>query len=241
MTMMMQGDITEFAGVEAVVFDLDGTLVDFYADAERAVKAVLRRHDLLPDDWASFFERYKQIAMDRWEDFRNGRISKIEMRRLRLREAFANDHLPDALLDRITAEYLDRLGRDVTLMPGVSETLPELAARYRLGVITNGFVDASESRLASTGLDRYFEAVVVAEAVNCFKPDAAIFAEMLRRLEITATRCVYVGDNLIDDVGGARDAGLRPVYYAGLNSRADPLDPEPDAVIRNMVELLDIL
>jgi len=77
----------------------------------------------------------------------------------------------------------------------------------RLAVVSNW--DARLPRLlAELGLARHFEAVVASEEVGCEKPHPALFAAALERLALPAGAVLHVGDRALEDVEGARAAGL---------------------------------
>jgi len=233
--------ISQFENVEAVLFDMDGTLVDFFGDAERALAKAMRRHDLMPDDWETFFAGYVEAAIARYQDYAAGRITRDQMRRRRVTEALEQIGQSPAKVESLVDDYLHVLNREVTLTPGAAEVVARLATRYRLGVVTNGFVDTATQRLERTGLIGHFEAVVVSEELGIHKPEAAVFAEALRRLGTTAQRSVFVGDSLEHDVAGARAIGMPAIYYRRDGNSQGPFDPEPDLVISDLTELLTVL
>ncbi len=233
--------IRQFENVDAVLFDMDGTLVDFFGDAERALTKAMRRHDLMPHDWETFFAGYVEAAIARYQDYAAGRITRDQMRRRRVTEALGQIGQSPAKVESVVADYLHVLNREVTLTPGAGDVVARLAARYRLGVVTNGFVDTSTQRLERAGLMGHFQAVVVSEELGIHKPEAAVFAEALRRLAATAERSVFVGDSLEHDVAGARAIGMRAIYYRRDGSSEGPLEPEPDLVISDLRNLLTVL
>ena len=100
--------------------------------------------------------------------------------------------------------------------PETFRVLEQLGGRYRLGLVTNtqGQKTSEKHRLAELPeLERFFQAIVVAgESGVPAKPAAEPFARCLALLGVEAGRAVYVGDDWRNDIGGARDAGLRPIW-----------------------------
>jgi len=233
--------IKPFENVDAVLFDMDGTLVDFFGDAERALAKSMRRHDLMPDDWETFFAGYVEAAIARYQDYAAGRITRDQMRRRRVAEALGQIGQSPAKVESLVDDYLRVLNREVTPIPGAAEVVAQLATRYRLGVVTNGFVDTARQRLERAVLIEHFEAVVVSEELGIHKPEAAVFAEALRRLGATPDRSAFVGDSLEHDVAGARAISMRAIYYRGDSSSQGPLEPEPDLIISDLRDLLTVL
>lgn len=238
--MTKRTDRGRFEEIEAVLFDLDGTLLDFFGDAERALKEAMRRQVAMPTDWAAFFEVYVAAALRRWDEYVAGELERDQMRRLRVADALEQTGLEVDKTEAVVSDYLRLLQANPTVMPGARQVLAELGRRYRIGLVTNGLLDTSARRIEGTGIGSYFETVVISEAEKLFKPDPAIFYEALRRLGVEAGRAVFVGDSLEYDVAGARAAGMRSVHYCRDGSAAEG-DPQPDMVIRDLRELLEIL
>jgi putative hydrolase of the HAD superfamily len=119
------------------------------------------------------------------------------------------------------------------------QILTELGARgYRLGLITNrGGVERFNELLDQLDLRPYFELVLASGEVGIQKPNPAIFAAALERINGRAEASIYVGDNYWADVIGARQAGLTPILL-------DPnrLFPEADChILEHLEDLLDWL
>jgi putative hydrolase of the HAD superfamily len=100
------------------------------------------------------------------------------------------------------------------LYPEVEAALDELAAAgLRLAVVSN-WDERLPRVLAALGLARRFAAVVISSEIGVEKPHPAIFGAALRRLGVAATAAVHVGDSRIEDVEGARAAGLAALHLA---------------------------
>lgn len=94
---------------------------------------------------------------------------------------------------------------------GALEALRDLRARgLRTGVVSN-FDHRLAALLDALGLAPLLETVVLPADAAAAKPDPAIFAIALARLQVRASDAVYVGDDAHDDIGGARAAGLRAI------------------------------
>lgn len=123
----------------------------------------------------------------------------------------------------------------VTLFADVHPTLEILAARYTLGVLTNGNADVRR-----LGLADYFQFALCAEELRVGKPDPHPFQEALKRAGVQPEQAVHIGDHPNDDIAGARGAGLHAVWY---NPQGKPWDsPQaPTAQIRQLSELPALL
>jgi HAD superfamily hydrolase (TIGR01549 family) len=119
--------------------------------------------------------------------------------------------------------------------------IQRLKQRLRLAVITNGPSEGQREKLDVTGLTPLFDLVVVSSDLGVGKPDAAIFRFALDELGLDPACVWHVGDSLVTDVGGARNAGLGSVWLNRHRlSRAEDA-PSPDHEIATLTELIDLM
>ena len=119
------------------------------------------------------------------------------------------------------------------VLPG----LLRLKGRMKIGSVSNGNAD-----LQAIGLAHHFTVSVAAHQLGCAKPDPAIFLAACEQLGVAPQEAVYVGDDVLLDVRGAQQAGLRAVWLNRTGSAAHlEHGVVPDAVCANFDELLDWL
>lgn len=124
---------------------------------------------------------------------------------------------------------------------GMQATLEALAARgIALGIVSNGQTVAQNGTLDVLHIRPLLGTVVISEEVGLRKPDPAIFHLALSHLNVAPENAVYVGDHPRADVEGARQAGLRAVWFSGIHSWPDDL-PAPEYEISELGQLLEIL
>jgi len=137
----------------------------------------------------------------------------------------------DAYFDRLWNHYAG--GAAWLLAPGARQALQALRARrLGMGVVSN-FDHRLSSILQDLDILHYFEVVMTPARVGAAKPDRRIFETALAALGHPPGRAVYIGDRAIEDVAGAREAGLVPIEVgslatlAELPARIDALEQEP--------------
>ncbi|HJM74364.1 MAG TPA: HAD family hydrolase [Dehalococcoidia bacterium] len=232
--------------IKAVIFDLDGTLVDSSAVWRIAMTRTL----------ALACERYPQLAALGDANELNERILRPAAVR---RSAEVGGEWDDEFIHYAFRHLLtEHATRDddfaaelqaayvATRSEGVYETyddarrtLDAVAKRFRVALITNGPSENQRARIGPLGLDHYFEAIVVSGELNIRKPDPAIFEHMLRELDLSPAAAIYVGDNLEADIGGAHAAGMAAVWINRLGATAG--DFKPGAEIATLDDLLPLL
>ncbi|MGC8780886.1 MAG: HAD family hydrolase, partial [Anaerolineae bacterium] len=130
------------------------------------------------------------------------------------------------------------------LRAGARDLLAGLRARgYRLGVISNTLQPGPimDQALVGRGLFDFFEVRVYSSVVGVAKPHPLIFRTALAALGVPAGQAVYVGDRLHTDVAGAQAVGMKAVLIEVAHRAEDDPAVRPDARIRELPDLLDVL
>ena len=227
----------------AVLFDLFGTVVHFVPppgargtfDWLRA--ALAQHHPAIPFDEfrRALIEVSAAIGAERAPDYREV-PSRERFRRALDRFAVADAPAAEVLSLAHMAHLAER-----TAMPAAHlALLEELAARYRLGLVSNfDHAPTAQAILARHGAHRCFDVTLISDDFGRRKPHPSIFTEALYRLGTDPADALYVGDTPADDIVGARAAGLD---VAWLNPAGAELpDPPPTHVLRELFDLRDLL
>ena len=96
----------------------------------------------------------------------------------------------------------------IRTFPGATDALAQLRRRFPLALLTNGPGDLQRLKLKRTGLEPYFDAVIVSAEAGLAKPSAEVFALVCDSIGSPAERSIVVGDDWELDVVGAQTAGL---------------------------------
>jgi putative hydrolase of the HAD superfamily len=135
------------------------------------------------------------------------------------------------------------LERPPHLVPGVAEVIPRLAARYRLGVISDvGLTPGRVLRelLRRDGLADCFRAMTFSDEVGATKPLPEVFLHTLATLEVRPEEAAHVGDLPETDLAGARGVGMKAVLFLGMSHREDGREMA-DGVFSSYGELEEVL
>lgn len=211
--------------VRAVLLDLDDTLFDHRGCSRVALEATRSCHPALAAMPAPELERVHAAVLEALhEDVMLGRTPLEEARRERFRRVLAaSGARPDDAAASEAAEVYRVRYREVRrAVPGAAALLEALAARVRVGILSNNLYDEQMDKLRTCGLDPFVEALVVSERVGVPKPDPAIFRAAVQELGSAPHDTVMVGDSWRADIVGARAAGLPAVWYNPLRL---PLPP----------------
>ena len=211
----------------AILFDLDGTLVDSVPDLAAAVNALLAELGRP----ALGLPQVTGMVGD-------GTSALVERA---LAASGARDTPLRAALDRFLALYEAEPTRLTRPYAGVPRVLDELAAAgWRLGVCTNKPERATRAVLAGLDLERFFRVVLGGDSGPTRKPDPGPLRAALERLGSAPGSAVMIGDHR-NDVLAAQAAGM-PVVFARWGYGAATLAGlEPDAAIDRFAELPEAL
>ena len=125
-------------------------------------------------------------------------------------------------------------------VPDALETLTRLSSRYALGMLTNGAPDLQREKIAASGLESLFQAVVISGLFGIGKPRREIFLHLTDRLGIVPDEAMMVGNSLERDIAGARNAGIKSIWFKVTGSE-EPAVVEPDLTITGLAELPALL
>jgi len=111
--------------------------------------------------------------------------------------------------------------------PEVPGILRELASRYRLGLLSDGYLGVQQRKLAALSLGGYFHGIVFSDSWGRenWKPSQRPFKEIANLLSLEPSRIVYVADNPLKDFLGARGSGMFTVRLRRRDSEYGHLDP----------------
>ena len=125
------------------------------------------------------------------------------------------------------------------LYPEATEALSILGQSHRLAVISNA--DDAYLNPVVARIPVSMGAVISSESLRCYKPDRRLFDAAVSRLGVQPSECAYVGDRQFEDVMGSRAVGMTAIWINRAGSPANPDLPTPDAEIRDLLELPDVL
>lgn len=210
----------------AVIFDLDGTLVD---SAPAFLEALNRLFDELGRP---------PVALEQVRDMMGYGAAVLLEHALELAGRRAPKRGLDSLTRRMIDLFFERHLERSRVFPGVIPTLEALQAEgLRLGLCTNKPHDSAVETLAGLKLDRFFGAVVGGGEGPAGKPDGAHPLAVIERLGDSVTSAVMVGDTETD-VLAARNAGLPVIAVSYGYSRVPAAELGADLVIDDFAELL---
>jgi len=246
--------------VQAVLFDMGGTLEDLYYDdairreATRGLRELLQELRLDPELSVPDLQATVLGGIEAYQAWRETSQVELPPERVWAEYVFPNHGLPRERLmtaaEEIAFFYETHFYRR-SLRPEAPAVLEALhQAGFRLGIISNIISRTLvHHKLVEYGISQLLEPVVTSSSFGRRKPDARIFEEAARLMQLAPDACAYVGDTISRDVVGARRAGygLAIQIRSFLTERADGSQPPadaaflPDAVIHDLGDVLPLV
>jgi HAD superfamily hydrolase (TIGR01509 family) len=200
--------LTAASVIEAVVFDLDGVLVDSEPVWEQVRRAYVARHagSWQPDSQS----RLMGMSTGEWARY--------------LSDELGVNRPADVVADEVVAEMARRYDADLPLMPGAVDAVRRIGARWRLGLASSSPASLIRRVLEDAGLTDAFAVTLSTEDVARGKPDPDVYLTVAQRLGVALERCAAVEDS---------SNGLRSAAAAGMAVIAVPhpvYPPRPEAL-----------
>ena len=213
---------------QAVLFDLDGTLLDTVQDLADSVNTVLRRFGF-PEHGT---ESYKYFVGDGVE----------QLARRALPENRRDEATLTKCINAIREEYSRRWANNTRPYEGIPKLLDTLTARNaRMAILSNKPDDSTKATVSKLLPDWHFDLIVGASPSVPMKPDPGAALEIARSLNIPPNAFLYLGDTGTD-MRTACAAGMYPVGALWGFRKADELtESGAKTIIKDPGELLDLL
>ncbi|MEN9567445.1 MAG: hypothetical protein RLZZ69_2641 [Cyanobacteriota bacterium] len=216
--------------VKAVLFDLDGTLLDRDTSVEQFISA---QYDRLTDNLSHI---PKNDYMTRFIELDcHGHVWKDKVYQTLVAEFTIKNISWQELLE----DYKLQFQYHCVPFKFLFEMLDKLKQQnYLLGIITNGRGQFQARAIEGLGIRDYFDTVLISEVEQIRKPQVEIFQKAMKQLSVSASDSVFVGDHPEADIAGAKGAMMKTIWKRNsFWSEAK----EADAIIDELKEIPLIL
>lgn len=202
---------------KCIFFDLDHTLWDYETNSMHTLHELFAQYQLGAKGISSvdeFFRQFRTVNLSLWDLYDTGKITSDVIRNERFKQILeAFGAYDEQLSQDLSRDYLNICPTKCNLMPGALETIDYLSKNYSLTVVTNGFDEIQNIKLTSGKLDHYFDHIITSQKAGHRKPAREIFDYALKMNGADCFDAIMVGDNLVTDIGGARNASIDAVLF----------------------------
>lgn len=189
---------------KAVIFDLDQTLLDRTTSLIKFLTWQINFFQLISaNDREPFIQRFLEL-----DD--NGKVWKDHVYENLIQEFSIQGHSKEILL----TSYIRNFNKFSCCFEHVENVIIQLKQQgYLIGLISNGRTPFQEHNFYALGLAEFFSSIIVSEAVGIRKPDPAIFLLSCQQLGVHPQDCIFVGDNELADIQGAKAVGMKTIFF----------------------------
>lgn len=197
--------------IRFVFLDVDDTLLDFQKSEAVALEKTLKQFGLPFSSEISAL--YHKINDEQWKKLERGELTRAEVR-LRRFELLLAELGETCDAEAVRQSYEHHLSCGHSFINGAEALLETLYGKYRLFVASNGTTAVQKGRLASAGIERYFDEIFLSEQIGCAKPQRAFFDDCFAKIpDFDASQAIIFGDSLTSDIQGGINAGIKTCWF----------------------------
>ncbi|WP_462411581.1 HAD family hydrolase [Neobacillus sp. Marseille-QA0830] len=211
--------------IKAVLFDLDGTLLNRDESVRRFISS---QYDRL-NKWVGHIPKDSYIS--RFIELDNrGYVWKDKVYQLLTQEFQIAGITPEELLQ----DYIREFKNHCIPFPHLLEMLKDLKRlNILLGIITNGYGQFQMDNIIALGIESHLDIILVSEWEEIKKPDPQIFKRALEKLKVLPEQAIFVGDHPENDVKAAQKVGMKGIWKKDLHRE----NVEADFTINDLSEI----
>ncbi|MCM3115728.1 HAD family hydrolase [Neobacillus sp. MER 74] len=211
--------------IKAVLFDLDGTLLNRDESLKRFIDIQYERLN----QWVSHIPKEKYISRFIELDKR-GYVWKDKVYQ-QLTQEF---HISEITWKDLLQDYISEFKYTCVPFANLTQMLEELKSRdLLLGMITNGYGQFQMDNIIALGIEKHFDVILVSEWEGIKKPDPQIFKKALKHLKVSPKHSIFVGDHPENDVKAAQNIGMKGIWKKDFQWD----NVEADSIVNDLSEL----
>lgn len=196
-----------------LLWDIDGTILDFVASERCAIKELFKRFKL-GECTDEMIQIYSKINVKYWDALARNELTKPEVLIGRFNEFFTLMNIDTGVAEDFNKAYQLALGDYCIFVKDAKEILLSQKGKYTIAAVTNGTKIAQTKKLKTSGLDKIFDSIFISEDVGFEKPNLGFFQCVFDALNIKdKSEVLIIGDSLASDIQGGINAGIDTCWY----------------------------
>lgn len=221
--------------IKAIFFDVDDTLLDFHKNAEYDALECAKQFELeLP---SNFMETFDEINNQLWEQIQQGSLTIEQLLRIRWKTILQKLQIVTDY-EAFEMAFVQKLKECAIQVDYAYETVAYLAKKYPLYIASNASQQQQEKRLKIAQMDGFFQQIYTSQIAQASKPQKEFFDFCLKQCGYQKQEVVMIGDSISADIAGAKQYGLKTIWY---NPKGLPASEYADETISDLRELRQIL
>ena len=219
-----------------LLFDVDGTLLDFHAAETSALDQLMNYCKIT--DKENALNIYHRINNALWKRIEEGTITQSRLKIQRFEE-FIDEMKLDFEADTLAQVFMDYLSKGTQLIDYAFETLESLSQKYDCHIVTNGITYIQKNRISHSSIYPFIKELFISEEMGVSKPDPKYFDIVRQKLNPdTDDLLIVIGDSLSSDMQGALLSNLKCIWY---NPKHLKTELKLDGIISDLRELEKVI
>lgn len=225
---------------EVILWDVDGTLLDFPAAERAAIRKLFPKFGL-GNCTDEMLKRYSVINRKYWNKLERGEMTKPQILVGRFEEFFSAEGMDPSVSERFNEAYQLCLGDTIVFCDHSKELVASLRGKIRQYVVSNGTVIAQTKKLKRSGFDELMDGIFLSEQVGFEKPAKEFFDCVFEELkDVNRDKVLIVGDSLTSDILGGNHAGIKTCWY-NPQGIVNDTRARVDYEVRDLEEILGVI
>jgi len=237
-----------------VIFDVYRTLIDISVDEDQpetyeflsnwlSYQGIGIRPDELHHSYKDIVEAELASSDELYPDVD---VGDVFLRIVTASTGYANNRALQQLVEELCKLFRILTTKSIRILPEVSHILETLHKKDRLAIASNSQRLFTLPELKKFGIERYFTCLVFSSDVRACKPSPKVFTEVCRIMKVHPQHAIFVGDNLFDDIWGAKRIGMKTVWVnrggiSGLPAGHERPAPDRELTRRSYCDLPDLI
>ena len=224
---------------EILLFDADNTVLDFDKSEQQALEKAFAANNLPFDD--AILQIYRKNNVREWQRYERGEISRDEVLVNRFVDTFKELQICANAIS-VGDLYEKELHLGFFTVPYADEVLSTLVKKgFRLYIVSNGVLSIQNSRMAGSGLDKYFIQRFISEEIGYPKPNIEFFNRSFQQIvNFDRSKTLIIGDSLSGDIQGGINANIHSCWF-NPRKAANNTGIIPTYEISDLRDILDIV
>ncbi|WP_226526872.1 HAD family hydrolase [Metabacillus niabensis] len=215
--------------IKAVLFDLDGTLLN----RDESLKWFIDNQYQRLVKWLGHIP--KETYISRFIELDNGGYIWKDKVYQQLTKEF---QLFGITWEGLLQDYINEFKDNCVPFKNLFQMLEELkSSNLHLGIITNGYGQFQQDNIKALGIENYFDVILISEWEGIRKPNPKIFLRALEQLKVSPNQSIFLGDHPKNDVNAAQNVGMKGIWKK--NDRWECV--KADFTVNDLAELVLII
>ena len=226
--------------IKTILWDVDGTLLDFDAAEKAAIKTLFQDFSL-GECTDAMIARYHEINIGFWQKLERNELTRSQVLVGRFEQFFKEYGISTEIAPAFNERYQLTLGDTIVYRDDSLSIVKSLKDKVKQYVVSNGTVAAQNKKLDRSKLGREMDGIFLSEALGVDKPDIAFFTKVFSEIHADdLSTIMIVGDSLSSDIQGGMNAGIRTCWY-NPEGKDLPSTYHVDYIISDLHELMDLI